>query len=208
MKRIFSNGLKVILAVMFSAIAVSCDEDVMQATVLSGKWQGDWGMYYQYEYRGRVYTFNCYDTRIEFFPDYALATSGYGRQIDYYDLGPYEYQYYYFHWSIRNGIVSLYYPHDPSLNTSISEYKMTNNVFTGYFINGYDRFNLRKWEDYYDWTPYNAYYCYGMRDYAFPYYAPQSRAESNTDIIADSTTCTEGRIIARGNRMLWNAIQE
>lgn len=28
MKRIFSNGLKVILAVMFSAIAVSCDEDV------------------------------------------------------------------------------------------------------------------------------------------------------------------------------------
>ena len=62
MKRIFSNGLKVILAVMFSAIAVSCDEDVMQATVLSGKWQGDWGMYYQYEYRGgirragRVYT--------------------------------------------------------------------------------------------------------------------------------------------------------
>lgn len=38
MKRIFSNGLKVILAVMFSAIAVSCDEDVMQATVLSGKW--------------------------------------------------------------------------------------------------------------------------------------------------------------------------
>ncbi len=92
MKRIFSNGLKVILAVMFSAIAVSCDEDVMQATVLSGKWQGDWSMYYQYEYRGRVYTFNCYDTRIEFFPDYALATSGYGRQIDYYDLGPYEYQ--------------------------------------------------------------------------------------------------------------------
>ena len=109
------NRLPLLMAVLMGCMMAACDNDVMQSRVLSGKWQGDWGMYYQYEYRGRVYTFNCYDTRIEFFPDYDFATSGYGRQIDYYDVGPYEYQYYYFHWSIRNGIVSLIYPYDPTL---------------------------------------------------------------------------------------------
>lgn len=201
MIRKMMNRLPLLMAVLMGCMMAACDNDVMQSRVLSGKWQGDWGMYYQYEYRGRVYTFNCYDTRIEFFPDYDFATSGYGRQIDYYDVGPYEYQYYYFHWSIRNGIVSLIYPYDPTLNTSISEYRMSNNTFTGYFINGYDRFYLRKWADYYDWTPYNSYYCYGPRDYHFPYYSPATRAEEDSIVIPFDGEPTEGRIIRRGNRI-------
>lgn len=207
MKQRIINRLPFLFAIVLSLTFVSCDDDVMQSRVLSGKWQGDWGMYYQYEYRGRVYTFNCYDTRIEFFPDHDYATTGYGRQIDYYDVGPYEYQYYYFHWSIRNGIVNLYYPYDPTLNTSISEYRMSNNVFTGYFIDGYDRFYLRKWADYYDWTSYNTYYCYGHREYHFPYYAPPSIAESESVEFTDTTDVTEGRLIRRGNRFATAAIE-
>ncbi len=201
MKRTTLHKFGFLLISVMTLFLTACDDDIMQSRMLSGKWQGDWGMYYQYEHRGRIYTFECYDTRIEFFPDHAMASSGYGRQIDYYDYGPFAYQYYYFHWYIRDGIVILNYPYDPALNTSISEYRMTNNVFSGYFINGYDRFYLRKWVDHFDWSSYNAYYCYGPRDYHFPYYAPRHSEEQTTEIISEGTASTDGRIIRRGSRL-------
>lgn len=194
------NMFMLLTGALMTCCLTACDDDVMQSRVLTGKWRGDWGMYYQYEYRGRIYTFNCYDTRIEFFPDHDFATSGTGRQIDYYDAGPYEYQYFYFNWRIRNGIVSLYYPYDRTLNTSISEYTMSNNVFAGYFVDSYDSFYLEKWADYYDWSGFNAYYCYGPRDYHFPYYSPATRAEEDSIVIPRDGAHTEGRIIRRGNR--------
>ena len=193
MKRL-SQKILLALTMMCSLWLTSCDEDISLSMTLSGKWKGDWGMYYVYEYRGHEMIFNCYDTHIEFFPDYDMATSGYGRQIDYYDDGPYAYQYYYFHWSVRDGVIYLSYPGNRELNTSISEYSMTSNVFTGYFIDAHDRFRLYKWADYYDWSPYNTYYSFSLRpSWTYPYYAPTRGTEENSE---------GGRIVARGNRYL------
>lgn len=198
MKRL-SQKIVLALTMLCSLCMTSCDEDISLSMTLSGKWKGDWGMYYVYEYRGRQEIFYCYDTRIEFFPNYDMATSGYGRQIDYYDYGPYAYQYYYFHWSVRDGVIHLSYPGCPELNTSIYEYRMSNSLFTGYFPDATDRFRLYKWADYYDWTPYNAYYSFGLRaDWGYPYYAPSR---------ADGDRADDGKIVARGNRYLQSKTQ-
>ena len=85
----------------------SCDEDLTRAITLSGEWEGDFGMYYEYEYHGRVYTFDSYDTRIVFYPDHDYATYGYGKQVDYYEYGPYAYQHYRFRWYISRGDLIL-----------------------------------------------------------------------------------------------------
>lgn len=41
---------------LMTCCMTACDDDVMQSRVLTGKWRGDWGMYYHYVYRGRIYT--------------------------------------------------------------------------------------------------------------------------------------------------------
>ena len=48
----------------------SCQEleDYNQSITLSGQWTGDFGMYYDYEYRGHILTFDSYDTDIVFYP--------------------------------------------------------------------------------------------------------------------------------------------
>ena len=55
--------------------ACETDEDVEESMVLTGQWQGNWGMYYDYEYRGKIFTFDSYDTDIVFYPDYDYAPS-------------------------------------------------------------------------------------------------------------------------------------
>ena len=72
MKRL-SQKILLALTMMCSLWLTSCDEDISLSMTLSGKWKGDWGMYYVYEYRGHEMIFNCYDTHIEFFPDYDMA---------------------------------------------------------------------------------------------------------------------------------------
>lgn len=199
MKRFSLLAFTFALTMVCALLTTSCNEDLALSMTLSGKWQGNWGMGYDYLYRGRVYHFDCYDTHIEFFPDYDMATTGYGRQIDYYDRGPYEYQYHFFYWTLRNGVIYLSYPGTPELNTSISEYQMNNRIFTGYFINAMDRFALYKWADYYDWGPYNSYYSYGIRNDWSIYYAP-TRAEECADSVRMEKKKEEGWIVSHNNR--------
>lgn len=185
----------------------SCDTDRYRSMELSGQWRGDFGMYYEYEYRGRIYTFDSYDTDIVFYPDYEFATHGWGKQVDYYEFGPYEYMYYQFDWRIINGEIQLSYPYDPELNTRIHNYRLTNSYFSGYFVNSTEPFRLYKITDFYDWGPYTNTYGYGMR-YGWSwggYYAntrsvSQQDSDSTISIMPDSTTTGEGRIISRGNR--------
>ena len=61
-------------------------------------------MYYEYEYRGHIYTFDSYDTDIVFYPEYDYATYGYGYQVDWYEEGPYERMSFKFNWEIRDGV--------------------------------------------------------------------------------------------------------
>ena len=192
-----------ILLFMMSAFAFSsCQdiEDTNQSMALSGEWRGDFGMYYDYvDGRGRHYTFDSYDTRISFIPAYSHALHGRGTQVDYYDYGPYEYQYYKFSWSINNGSLYLTYDYDPELDTRISNYRMTNDYFAGVFSSSGTSFRLYKLADYYNWTPYVNIYGYGPRndwDVDYPYYAPYSRSgNEQVDSIA-----SEGKVLSRGRR--------
>lgn len=192
-----------ILLFMMSAFAFSsCQdiEDTNQSMALSGEWRGDFGMYYDYiDGRGRHYTFDSYDTRITFIPAYSHALHGRGTQVDYYDYGPYEYQYYKFSWSINNGSLYLTYDYDPELDTRISNYRMTNDYFAGVFSSSGTSFRLYKLADYYNWTPYVNIYGYGPRndwDVDYSDYAPYSRSgNEQVDSIA-----SEGKVLSRGRR--------
>jgi hypothetical protein len=134
--------------------------DVKQSIKFAGQWTGDFGMYYTYRHHGRLYTFDSYDTDIVFYPEHDGATWGYGKQVDYYEHGPYSHIYNRFNWEIRNGIVYLQYHSDPSLDCAIYDYRMTSDRFQGRFGSSNDRFYLTKIADYYDWTVYMDYYYY------------------------------------------------
>ncbi|MBQ9171325.1 MAG: hypothetical protein IJ219_08715 [Bacteroidaceae bacterium] len=191
------------LLIMMSALFLSScrDMDTDQSMALSGQWRGDFGMFYDYiDGHGRTYTFDSYDTRLTFVPAYDYATYGRGTQVDYYDYGPYEYQYYKFSWEIRNGYIYLTYDYDHQLDVRISNYRMTNDYFSGVFSNSGTRFNLRKMVDFYNWTPYVNIYGYRDRnnwDYDYPYYAPYSRSDAEAP--AD-TVQVEGSVARRGRR--------
>lgn len=162
-------------------IAWEEDMDVKQSIKFAGQWTGDFGMYYTYRYHGRLYTFDSYDTDIVFYPEYDGATHGYGKQVDYYERGPYEYIYNRFNWEIRNGIVYLQYHSDPSLDCAIYDYRMTADRFQGRFGSSNDKFYLTKIADYYDWTAYMDYYFYYPNDgwYWSPMYAKNNEDVKN-----------------------------
>ena len=201
------------LSIIFMIAALSfssCNEieDINQSIVLSGEWRGDFGMYYDYiDKYGRTHTFDSYDTRITFTPAYSYASHGRGTQVDYYDYGPYEYQYYKFSWSVENGILYLSYDYDHQLDTRISNYRMTNDYFSGTFSLTGTSFRLRKIADYYNWSPYVSTFGYLDRydwyDYD-PYYAPMTRSEADQsqDSIASETKVDESqaKILSRGRR--------
>lgn len=192
------------ILIMMSAFAfTSCvdPEDTDQSMVLSGEWRGDFGMFYDYIDRyGRRYTFDSYDTRLTFIPAYSYASHGRGTQVDYYDDGPYEYQYYKFSWSVRNGNIYLTYDYDPDLNTRISNYRMTSDYFSGVFASSGTTFRLYKIADYYNWTPYVNIYGYSDRydwEYGYLYDMPYSRSSNAQP--SDSTS-NAGEVVGRGRR--------
>lgn len=197
--------LSVMLLVVAPLLMSSChDGDVERAIYLSGSWTGDMKMYYGIEDRhGHYVEFDASLTDIVFYPEYEYATYGYGKQVDWYDEGPYERQYYYFEWRVRNGVLELYYPEDKDLDTKIYDYDMANGYFTGYFGNSNTKFRLRKVEDYY-WDPYyDDCYMYWSSDcwydyfYDDPYYwSPYTRASQETT----NTEAVEGKIVKRGSR--------
>ena len=205
MKRLYS------FFTVFGIIALlsSCNlEDINQSMVLSGEWRGDFGMYYTYVDRyGLEYTFDSYNTYLTFYPEYDYATYGWGKQVDYYEDGPYEYQYYEFSWSVDNGVLTMHYDYDHNLDTRISDYHMTNDYFTGTFFNTGTGFRLYKITDYYDWTPYVDSYGFGSRNNWGRHYAAGTRADAEladsvtVDSIASSAPAEEeGKVIARGRR--------
>jgi len=190
-------------ALLPMALFTSCsDEDTEEAMALSGQWQGDFGMFYEYvDGNGRIFTFDSYDTDIVFYPEYDYATHGWGKQVDWYEYGPYEYQYYRFNWSIRYGVIYLTYPDAPELNTRISDYRLSYDYFTGYFAGSSSRFQLGKIADYYNWNYYNGTYGYNDRpnwyDY-YPYYVKGEKAN------APAKGVGEGKVMRRGNRFSEN----
>ncbi|MCM1313093.1 MAG: hypothetical protein NC206_05085 [Bacteroides sp.] len=205
MKKCYNLIWTMTIAFVMTGMLSSCvDEDVNQAMALSGQWRGDFGMYYYYEYGRKVYRFDSYDTDIVFYPDYDYATHGYGKQVDYYREGPYSYQYYYFDWSIRDGVIYLSYPYDKELDTSIYDYRMTSDLITGYFGNTNTRFTLYKLVDYYDWSSYNGNYSHGgfVSGWNWGNYGYYSKSRDGKTVPTDELE--EGHVVGRGNRFLEN----
>lgn len=198
---------KIYLTSLFGAIAVlgsftSCNEivDVSRGRTLSGRWQGDFGMYYIDEGEHR---WDSYDTDLEFLPYNNSALAGHGYETDYYDYGPYDEIYHAFKWEVVNGIIYLYYcsPDDWNLDTWIRDYDMSNSRFTGYFENSSSRFELRKYESYFNWTvwidiygDYNDGYGYGY-GYREGYVYSPTRAN-------DDSASVKPAIIKMGSRFL------
>ena len=168
--------------------------------VLSGEWKGDFGMYYTYIEDDHTYTFDSYDTYIRFIPDHAYANFGTGTQVDYYEYGPYEYQYYRFTWSIKNGLIYLSYEYDHNLDTRISNYHMTNDYLKGTFSNSNTSFCLYKITDFYSWTPYMNAYGFGSRHDWYDTYPHNMPATRSSDIQAADSTGSAGKVLSRGRR--------
>jgi hypothetical protein len=211
MKRLhyFFMALSIIAS---SGIFASCQyiEDEHQSMVLSGEWRGDFGMYYTYvDNYGYEYTFDCYNTYMTFIPAYNRAHHGRGTQVDYYDYGPCEYQYYSFSWTIDGSVIYLTYDYDHNLDTRISDYHMTNDYLTGTFSYSDTSFRLYKIVDYYDWTPYVNTYGFSSRNNWKRHYAAATRADGveipADSIVTDSLTAPapaeEVKIISRGRRV-------
>ena len=201
MKRTLYPILSLMLITLVTLLSACMDRDTEQSIALSGQWRGDFGMFYDYiDNRGRQWTFDSYDTRITFTPAYNYARRGRGTQVDYYLEGPYEYQYYSFSWEIINGVVYLTYDYDHQLDTRITDYRMTDDYFSGVFSNTGTAFRLYKMVDFYDWRPYSNTYGYDYRDdwtYGYPYRAPFTRSDTGTP--SDSTV-TAGQVVRLGRR--------
>lgn len=196
-----------ILSAIGTTVLTSCEEDpdTLQSMALSGQWRGDFGMFYEYEYRGRYYTFDADYSDIVFYPDYDYASHGWGKQVDFYYDGPYRYQYYRFYWTIDRGVIYLQYPYDPTLSTGISDYKMNNDRFSGWFEGSDVRFNLYKISDFYDWTPYVDIYGYGTSPWTPSYYDSRS---ASAERIVPPFDASQGRVIRRGSRFTSQTLQQ
>ena len=170
MKKLF-----LILSVALVAMAglSSCNsDDENEARILSGEWEGDWGMWYQDD---DGYIYDADYTYIKLVPDHNNATHGVGYQEDYYSYDEsgrvrsyYRYLWYKFDWEVRGGIIYLYYYDDLNLDSFIRDYKLDNNYFSGYFGDSATRFRMSKLTDYYYWTP-TAYFESGWYGYSVYY---------------------------------------
>lgn len=208
MKKFFTTAI--CLAATLCAFT-SCDDDAMQGMALSGCWEGDFGMCYDYVYRGRYYTEYADMTDIQFYPYDNYYDRGYGYQVDFYDYGPWDKVYHSFTWEVRNGIIYLDYckSGEEELTTYIRDYEMTNDYLRGYFGNTNSQFRLRKYRDYYNWTPYiNTYgdysygYGYGYYDnYAWDdYYWARTRGAEADTTAAETTADEAPKMIRMYNR--------
>lgn len=172
--------------------------DRKQSAAFAGQWTGDFGAFYTYSTGYNTYRYDSYDTDVVFYPEYNGATYGWGKEVDFYEYGPYEYIYHKFDWEIRDGIVYLTYYNDASMDCWIRDYNMTNDYFSGYFGNSSNSFRLIKIADYYNWTPYVNTYSYGERREWYGARMQENSAEADTTETAQPAP--EEGSITFGNR--------
>lgn len=207
MKKIYNWALILVTVLTAGFSLTSCDEDVIQADALNGEWRGYFGMYYVDRFG---FEWDSDYSIVEFHQN-GFSRSGWGQEYDYYRRGPYEYQYYRFNWTIRDGVIYLSYPADHNLDTQIYEYEMSNYYFSGYFGSGYSHFSLEKYSNF-NWSGYSGDYCYyypggfsyGGYYYDDYYYYSKTRSAA----VNDSTPSLENAnslIMKRGNRFNDNA---
>ena len=122
------------------------DGDRSRANVISGEWQGDFGMFYTAvnPFTQRATQFDATHSYILFQSDYWNARRGTGKQIDFYNYGPVRQRYQHFVWEVHGRVLHINNPGEPALNVRIYDYELNNRYFTGYAGNSRFQFNLRK----------------------------------------------------------------
>ncbi|MCR5312947.1 MAG: hypothetical protein K6E54_04755 [Bacteroidaceae bacterium] len=106
MKKI-STLLSILLFSIVGLVMTSCEDEEVNGVTISGRWEGDMKMEMkatspQLEQEA---TLVAKYTKIYFqSSENAFAESGLGKQIDYYDYGPYKQYYREFHWSINKSV--------------------------------------------------------------------------------------------------------
>ncbi len=194
----FTKIATALISLCIASLFTSCqlDDDEEKSTIITGEWWGDFGMFYDYNCHtcNSIHTYYADETRLVFYPSHDYSTHGYGYQKDYYQHGPYKYQYYYFYWEIEDGVLYMDYPHDNYLNAEIYNYHMSDYVFEGRIGEDGDPFCLHKVADISDWTP--------LYDYDYYYYEERYywHSVANKACSADSlTSAAEGVVARRGN---------
>ena len=162
----------------------SCDRDREEAYVLSGEWQGNFGMFYDDGYDIYYASYS----NIRFLPSYDYATYGTGEEIDYFRWPcPIRYQSFFFNWEIRHGIIYLSFPYNHGLDVAIRDYRLTYDYFEGYFGDSDDHFHLVKLYDFYGWNSYDPHTYYGY-DYYPSYYVKGRDTADAGDTAAPSVS--------------------
>ncbi len=217
-KNLATKAMALICVCLCGVLLTNCNDDLQRTRALFGEWRGYWGMYYEYEYRGRVYVFDSYNTDLVFYPNSQYATYGDGYQVDWYLKGPYSRISLHFLWEVRNGRIYLTYPGNHMYDTDIYDYFLNDFEFYGYFGNSNERFDMVKLAQY-NWAPYfgHEYYYWTYDDWSWNeyngYYYTRSTKKGNladkarqdtigtsAEVASSEDTTTEGRIIKIGCR--------
>lgn len=221
MKRLYAKAYAALFLLMGLFSFVACEVhvgdddyyggDQSRAYTLSGQWKGDFGMFYAtpHPVTGQMMQFDATYTNIIFYPQYSGARYGYGKQVDYYNYGPYAYQYYYFQWEVRNRNIYITYPQDPNLNVVIYDYYLDNYTFTGRMGESRYQFRLNALRGYDLWDSFNGNYYYGPNSgWSWGGYYSQGMnlpsLDSDFSVVPKQSRATsaEAATIVRGNRFL------
>lgn len=147
MKKTISSWASMLIIVLLGGLSLtSCDRDDMQASELSGTWQGDFGMVF--ETKNDIWRAEF--TVLEFHKK-PFSNYGYGFQWDEFSARgcPIPYQRWEFDWSVKDGVITMIYPQNHDLDIEIYDYRMTSNYFSGRIGSSKEHFTLYKidsWE--------------------------------------------------------------
>ena len=172
MKKIY-NTLVMMAIVAMTATFTSCDEDIAIANSLEGTWSGT--MYVYTSYNGHDYY--ATSTDIEFIGDPLRWTRGTGYWVDHYSNAPWDYVANHIEWKVNNRNIDIYFVEEDTWMT-ISDYRLSDNYFTGYIYDGSNdvEFRLRH-IDSPNWSSYRYGYDY--------YWSRETRGIDNDSTVVE-----------------------
>ena len=173
MKKIYTMLMMAMMALAFT----SC-EDEMIADTLEGTWSGN--MYISSNWDGRTYDITR--TEITFEIDPFRFTKGSGTWVDYYSRAPWDYVANHIDWSVKNGVIYVYFIEDGD-RIEIRDYHLNSKRFYGTI---YDGNNLVDFELYCVSRPRYDNYRWGFDSWYDDYYWARTRSGD-----ADSTKVME-----------------
>ena len=173
MKKIYTMLMMAMMALTFT----SCEDEFI-ADTLEGTWSGN--MFISSYWDGRTYDITRSEITFEIDP--FRFTKGSGYWVDYYSHAPWDYVANHIDWSVRNGVIYIYFIEDGD-RIEIRDYHLNSKRFYGTI---YDGDNLVDFELYCVSRPCYDDYCWGFDSWYDDYYWARTRSGE-----ADSTKVME-----------------